>query len=291
MSDERDETRRYPSADRPDGTTPSGRPASGDRTRADGPRADDRTRIHRAEADDGTRIHRAEADDGTRIHRAEADEDTRVHRPGDDDWAGGRGNAWTGRAEVRSPGPDASSYETDWAAGASPVQRDRWWMPIVLGIVVLILLAALGWGVYVIVQNSGEPGSPGPAPTATLAPSTEPTATTASETAPATESTTTPPAPEPSITEPVQAEVTVPALRGLALADAQAALTRTGLRSRLIFRDSDAPPNTVIDSDPAEGQEVPPNTVVTLVVAKAATTTPTAAPTTAGQGDGAGDRN
>jgi beta-lactam-binding protein with PASTA domain len=84
--------------------------------------------------------------------------------------------------------------------------------------------------------------------------------------------------------------VTVPALRGLALADAQAALSRTGLSYRLIYRTSDAPPDTVIDSDPAEGQEVPPDTAVTLVVARGATTpstgtaTTTAGPTRTGVG-------
>jgi beta-lactam-binding protein with PASTA domain len=55
---------------------------------------------------------------------------------------------------------------------------------------------------------------------------------------------------------------------------------------KLIYRDNDAPPGTVIGSDPAEGQEVPPDTTVTLVVAKAATTRPTATATTNGPAAG-----
>ena len=109
------------------------------------------------------------------------------------------------------------------------------------------------------------------------------------ETTPSTEPTTTEPTPEPSTTEPTKTEVTVPALRGQTLSDARAALDRTGLRYRVLYRDSDATPNTVIDSDPAEGQEVPPDTRVTLVVAKAATGTPTATATTTAPAEGAGN--
>ena len=71
--------------------------------------------------------------------------------------------------------------------------------------------------------------------------------------------------------------MTVPALRGLPLAEARAALNRTGLPYRVLYLNSTAAPGTVIDSDPAEGQEVPPDTRVTIVVAQQgnATTTPT----------------
>jgi beta-lactam-binding protein with PASTA domain len=155
-------------------------------------------------------------------------------------------------------------------------------MPIVVGIVVLILLAALGWGLYVIVQNSG---GATPAPTASPSPSVAPArivATTPSEavsTEPTTAPTTTATTAEPT------AEVTIPALRGLALPDAQAALTRTGLKWRVLEIADEAPAGTVIDSDPAEGQEVPPATRVTLVVAAAATTTPATTATTTEESD------
>jgi hypothetical protein len=269
MSDERDETRRYPAVGRPDDTMPGGRRAPADQTRPGGPPSDDRTRI-----------------------TGPPDDRTRISGPADDDWASSRVNpVWSGRAEVRTSQPGRSSYDTDWSTGPVPPQRDRWWMPILVGIIVLILLAALGWGIYLIVQNSGGSGTPGPAPTATTAPGNEPSASPSTETtAPSAEPTTTSPAPGPSTTEPTTAELTVPALRGLALADAQAALTRTGLKSRLIYRTSDAAPDTVIDSDPAEGQEVPPDTTVTLVVARNTTTTPAATATTGpANGIGGGD--
>jgi beta-lactam-binding protein with PASTA domain len=43
---------------------------------------------------------------------------------------------------------------------------------------------------------------------------------------------------------------------------------------RFVISD-DAPAGTVIDSDPEEGQEVPPDTVVTLIIAAEPTTQPT----------------
>jgi beta-lactam-binding protein with PASTA domain len=75
--------------------------------------------------------------------------------------------------------------------------------------------------------------------------------------------------------------VTIPALRGLALADARAALNSTGLSYYVLYRDSPrSEPDTVIDCDPAEGQVVPPDTRVTLVVARGASTSPSASATT-----------
>jgi hypothetical protein len=201
-----------------------------------------------------------------------------------DDWAPSRGNpAWSGRAEVRAPLPGGTDYPEgdDWPAGIPRAHRDRWWMPIVVGIVVLVLLAALGWGLYLIVQNSG--GSTTPTTPVSAAPH-QVTATTAS--ALASTEPTTEPATTVATTEPTT-EVTIPALRGLALADAQAALGRTGLRWRVIEHADDAPAGTVIDSDPAEGQEVPPATRVTLVVSTQ-TTTPATTATTTATTDGSG---
>jgi hypothetical protein len=222
-------------------------------------------------------------DDATRVTR-QPDSTSVMPPTAADDWAPSRANpVWSGRAEVRSPQPGRSAYDTDWPVGPVPAQRDRWWMPIVVGIIVLVLLGLLGWGIYVIVQNSGNE-SPAPAPppatTATTTESTQPATT-----APTTSPTSTEPTTSPTTTEPTTTEVTVPALRGLSLEEAQAALARTGLKPRVIYRNGDAPPGTVIDSDPAEGQEVPPDTRVTLVVAKGAATTPTATTTGPAAGD------
>ncbi|MFC3989850.1 PASTA domain-containing protein [Actinoplanes siamensis] len=181
---------------------------------------------------------------------------------------------WTGRASVRPPGPERTGYTNGDAPEEEP--SGRWWMPIVVGIVGLLLLGLLGYGIYLIVQNSGSGGeTPQPTParsraTATTAPITRPTTEPAPSTAPT--------------TEPATTEATVPALRGMPLEDARAALERSGLEYRIIELPSDAEPGTVIDCDPAEGQVVPPDTRITLVVAAERTGGP-APTTTAPTGD------
>jgi beta-lactam-binding protein with PASTA domain len=69
--------------------------------------------------------------------------------------------------------------------------------------------------------------------------------------------------------------VPIPALTGLAVNDAKNALTAVGLTSRVIYLPSTSQAGTVIDSDPQEGQEVPPGSRVTLVVAASSTSSPT----------------
>ncbi|MBM2616830.1 PASTA domain-containing protein [Actinoplanes sp. LDG1-06] len=275
-----------------DATQVGGTPADLDATQVDGT-PDDATTVGRAAVppadDEDTLPGKGKRDDDTlddvRTVPTIRDEPTVVtDKPGstavmppvsDDDWAPSRANpAWSGRAEVRRPQPGRGYPEVDWAAAApGRPQRDRWWMPIVVGIVALILLAVLGWAIYLIVQNSSGDESPAPA-TSTSATPSETVAT--QTTSPSATPTTTSPEPQPSTTEPSASEITIPALRGLFLADAQEALRSTGLSYRLIYRQAaDVPPDTVIDSDPVEGQEVPPDTTVTLVIAIAATDTPT----------------
>ena len=297
MSDKRDQTRRFPAGEG-DGTPSS----PDDATRIvppPVPDGDDATRIAPAPgpSDDATRIAPAAGplDDATRIApRSPIPPDaTRVSpvSPAEDDWAPSRANpVWSGRAEVRAPQPGRTAFDTDWPTGPAVVPasraRDRWWMPIVVGIVVLIMLALLGWGIYLIVQNSDGDGTPAPGPTTAAATTTAPT--TAPTTPPSSEPASSAPTTSPSTTEPTTTEVTIPALRGLALADARAALNSTGLRYYVLYRDStEAPPDTVIDSDPAEGQEVPPDTRVTLVVAreKGASSSPSPSATPTGADD------
>jgi hypothetical protein len=293
MSDERDETRRFSpfdddtwadDAEGPGRRRPPSRSGDDDRTRFQPPAGDDRTRVEPPGRDDRTRVQPAAGDDdATRVQPGGIDDPT-VADPG------GRPPdatsvmppvegtpAWSGRAEVRPPQPARTEYQqvTDWPAAPPPQRGDRWWMPIVVGIVVLILLAALGWGVYLIVQNSGKDNSPAPA-ASTAAPPAPTTAATTGTTAPTTEPTTTTPSPTPSTTEPTDDAVQIPALRGLTVADAKAALKGVGITStHVIYRPSDAEPDTVIDSDPEEGQEVPPDTRVTLVVSAPGTGTAT----------------
>ena len=251
MSDEQ-ERRREPGADE----TRQHQPFDDD---------DDRTRVGPNHPQDGPRT----GDDRTRPMPPVAGDDATVVTPGGQrpdgtsvmpaaqDWAE-QDRAWAGRAAVRPKRPD--EYGTtvgDWEAVPPPDEpRGKWWMPILVGILALLLLALLGWGIYLIVQNSDDGAeTPAPVPSVTAPVTTEPT------TAPT--------------TQPTETEVTVPALIGLSQQEAQQALDRRGLNYRLIFRPSDAPAGTVIDSDPGEGQEVPPDTQVALVIAAPATTQPT----------------
>jgi hypothetical protein len=263
MSDERegrprpDETRQFsPFEDEGDATRIQG--GSGGDHPDDGPRSDDSTRQMPAADDDATAL-------APPVRRPDA---TSILPPVDEAGPAVGAGAWAGRAEVRPPQPGYDT-EPEWGAGPPPEARGRWWMPIVVGIVALVLLALLGWGIWLILQAQDE-NTPAPAPAVTMsiAPpeSTEPT----------TEPTTEEPTTTPPTTEPTATEVTIPALRGLSREQAQQALSRRGLSSRLRFvATDDAPAGTVIDSDPEEGQEVPPDTVVTLIIAAEPTTNPT----------------
>jgi pyruvate/2-oxoglutarate dehydrogenase complex dihydrolipoamide acyltransferase (E2) component len=138
------------------------------------------------------------------------------------------------------------------------------------------VLGLLGWGIYLIAQSGGDDGTTPDAPASTAAP-----ATTAATTKP----TTAPPTTRPATTEPatsppvVPSDIIVPALKGLSSAEARAALDRKGLNYRLRYVTSDSPAGTVIDSDPAEGQQIPADTVIALIIA-ANPPTPTQAATT-----------
>ncbi|WP_250000609.1 Stk1 family PASTA domain-containing Ser/Thr kinase [Actinoplanes sp. M2I2] len=310
MPDESDETRRFSPGD--GSGEPSGAENTADATQVGGPPVDpdalDATQVGGPPVDPtvGRAPVPAPGDDDTLPGLGSRDDDTlddvrrvptvsdeptvvsggpgstAVMPPvGDDDWAPSRGNpAWSGRAEVRAPQPGRGYPEVDWAASAPSPQRDRWWMPIVVGIIALILLAVLGWAVYLLVNDSDEDRTPVPPPVSSAAAPTE-TATTETASPSPSPTTTSPspspsPSPTPTTSEPTSGEVTIPALRGLALPEAQAALRSTGLAYRLIYRQApEVPAGTVIDSDPVEGQEVPPDTTVTLVVAAEPTATPT----------------
>lgn len=252
---------------------PPGRPD--DATRVPPGRGDDATRIQPNYPDDATRIQPTHPDDATRVQPNHPDGTTdptqRMPRSNDP-----RSNPpdrtsvmppvsanqnWAGRAEVRPPrDPAYGEGASDWSIEPPAEPRGKWWLPILIGVIALILLALLGWGIYLITQNQGDEPTPTPTAAPTLpvtTPTTEPTTAAATTAAP----TTTAPSPQ---------EVTVPALRGLSQDAAQQALSRRGLSARLKFRTTtEAPAGTVIDSDPAEGQDVPPSSVVTLIIASA----------------------
>ncbi|MEU8239241.1 PASTA domain-containing protein [Actinoplanes missouriensis] len=270
---ERDETRPMESVGPPDETRPMESVGPPDETRPmDAVNPPDEAPVDAARPLDETRP--MAAADATRIQPSDGPRsDDRDHE------------IWTGRAEVRAPRPGTEFYESDWADPAPREPQGRWWAPIAVGSAALVLLGLLGFGIAMIVRSSGgETETPATTPatvsttTARTTAATSATTTTAATTSPTLATT------EPT-TDPANAEVTVPALRGMPLADAQAALQRTGLTFRVIQRESEAEPGTVINSDPPEGSLVPSDTRITLVVASAPATSPATTATTTPAGE------
>ncbi|GAA3752356.1 hypothetical protein GCM10022225_41000 [Plantactinospora mayteni] len=178
--------------------------------------------------------------------------------------------AWSGRAGVPPRGADPPRPpQPDWSYGAEPDDR-RWWMPILLGTVAVILLGVLVVAGWAIVDSARRdvPSSPSPVVTTSAAPTT-PT------TAPPTSAATTPSA-TPSVT--TGAPVLLPPLVGLSQQEAVAELERLGLVPRIVPRTSGRPPGTVLDTEPSTGTEVEPGGEVVLVVAEPPTPPPSTAP-------------
>jgi hypothetical protein len=274
MSDEQEQPRdpagREP---RPDETRPfSSSDDDDDAARVGGNHPDDGPRSGDAWVFDRTE-QTPRVDDPTAVSPGPARPDaTSIMPPVDAEPAWGAAEApWSGRAEVRPP--RSGEYpSTDWTTEPPAEPPSKWWMPIVIGILALVLLALLGVGIWLIVraQNKADT-TPAPAISVTAPATARPT----------TQDTTQAATTQPTTAAPTVPAVTIPALRGMSQDAAREALSRRGLSSRLRFVNStDASPGTVIDSDPAEGQQVPPDTVVTLVIAAQPQTTPP--PTTTG---------
>ncbi|MEU8069341.1 PASTA domain-containing protein [Micromonospora sp. NPDC049151] len=181
--------------------------------------------------------------------------------------------AWSGRAGVPPPRPAGYPEPgSEWYAEEQAGRR--WWMPILLGVLALLLLALIGVGVWLALRaadRDSDPGPPLPSPPAqtSAAPTTAaPTSAAPSSSPPST----------PATTAPV--EVPMPPLVGLPEAAARAALDRLDVDYRVQRRASDRPAGTVIATDPEAGYPVGEDDRVTIVVAVPAP--PTSGPSTPG---------
>ncbi|SCG49468.1 PASTA domain-containing protein [Micromonospora inositola] len=185
--------------------------------------------------------------------------------------------AWSGRAGVPPPRPvgyqePGTEWYTEEQAGR------RWWMPILLGILALLLIALIGVGVWLALRAADRGPEPSPSPAPTTAPATTAAPTSA---APSTQPPTTPP------TTTAPARVPMPPLVGLPEAAARALLDRLGVDYRVVTRTSDRPAGTVIETDPGAGEPISEGDQVTVVVAEAAAPTtgagtPTPGPSASG---------
>jgi PASTA domain len=172
---------------------------------------------------------------------------------------------WTARAGVP---PRATPAPVPWEE-ESPVEDPyggrSWFRPIVVGIVALLLAAALGTGVWLIYQSTKRNQGPTITPTPSLATSTAAPTTAAPTSA----------APSPTQSPP-PATVQIPTnLKGQSQQVASAALTALGLQVSIVRQPSTTvAPGIVIDTLPPGGATVPVGSTVTVVVASLAPSRP-----------------
>jgi hypothetical protein len=203
--------------------------------------------------------------------------------PGGPGGPGGGPEPWSARASVR-PAEPASQFggqrdafsrdDPGWGAPDEPTRK--WWLPIMWGVIALVLILALGGGIYAATRTGDADPEPTPAATAgvptaaktSAAPSDDPTSDAPSK----------PPTTAASPTK--AAEVEVPRMTGYTLPEAQQELAALDLPFALVYQTTDDfDPDTVIDTDPPGGAVVPKGTKVTITVARAPRTTAPAAPT------------
>jgi hypothetical protein len=174
-------------------------------------------------------------------------------------------NRWTARAGI-PPAHPTPIREAQPAEVWQDQPDRRWWAPAAIALIALLLIGILVFGVWLI-QRSRESG-PASVPVTSASPTTtSPTRAPPPTTAP------------PSPTGPAQ--VAVPPVVGLQVADAEALLDTVGLTHRQEPRVANARPGTVVGTSPRVGTAVPVGTTVTLFVAISPPTTAAPRPTTA----------
>jgi hypothetical protein len=206
-------------------------------------------------------------DDETQQYGGTAEQPTVRQPPYPDDRTaqippGQDNTAWAGRAGVPPPAPPRGPGQTEWAEPEDPDQR-RWWMPILLGVLALVLIAVIAFGLWLLLRDDGANPEPTPSPTAA------PTSVVPTTAAPTTAA--------PTTAAPTSAAaIAVPPVIGRTEAEARSLLDGAGLQPRLEFVESDQPAGTVVDADPQPGSQVAPDSTVTLFISEGPP--PTSAP-------------
>lgn len=171
--------------------------------------------------------------------------------------------AWAGRAEVRRPGAGGvrQAVPPDEWQDYEDTGR-RWWLPIVLGILGLLMLGVLGAGVWLIIRTQNDKPAPATSATASVRPSqtsASPSPTTAS----------------PSRTASGPVQVLVPPLVGLTADQAETLLQQNHLNFQLLYRyDPNTLVGNVIEANPVAGTLIDRGGTVTLVISSAASSSP-----------------
>lgn len=223
---------------------------------------------HRYDRDDATQRY-DRLNDETQQYGGTAEQPTVRQPPYPDDRtaqippSGPEGGAWAGRAGVPPPGaPPRGPAPTEWAEPEDPHQR-RWWMPILLGVLALVLIGVIAFGLWLLLR--GDDSNPEPTPSPTVAPTSVVPTTAAPTTA------------APTTAAPTSAApVAVPPVVGRTEAEARSLLSAVGLQPELDFVESSQPAGTVVDADPQPGSQVAPNSTVTLFISEGPP--PTSAP-------------
>ncbi|NJC68787.1 PASTA domain-containing protein [Planosporangium thailandense] len=180
---------------------------------------------------------------------------------------------WAARASVPVaadpvPAPEPPPWQEEFGAERS----DRSWLrPVLIALVVLVLLAMLGTGLWLIFNHVAGRSAP-----TTVVPATATAASSSTATAPASQAPPAAPTTAPTAATPDQ--IAVPDVVGQSEGAARQQLAAYGLTATVARRvTGGAAPGTVIATDPGAGTMVAAGSRVTLVVAAA----PVPAPTTA----------
>jgi hypothetical protein len=194
---------------------------------------------------------------------------TQVNRPIDATAVGGTPvdpPHWVARANVNPQRPRSSlpqAWEEDPAREDDPYGGRSWFTPVIVAVVGLVLLFAVGVGVFLIYRNSGKTAQPQPSSSVvSAAPTTTgPAPTSAAPTSVA------PSSAEPSTSGPAIA--VIPTLRGATQQGATNQLKALGFTVNVIMIDDPTvAPGTVSHTDPAEGTPATTGSTITIFVSK-----------------------